>query len=82
MVEGFRCVNERHGEVFLAMTLEPGYNCRGYCWVSEARVEAVHDTGASRNSIDKDFLKALVNLNEHVMLLSEYMIANLSNAEG
>ena len=48
-------------ESLLNVSIPQGYNCRGYCWVGDARVEAVWDSGASRNSIDAEFLKALVD---------------------
>ena len=45
---------------FLATELAPGYNCRGNLWLGDARLEAVFDTGSTRNSIDKGFLKELL----------------------
>ena len=42
------------------MALPGGYNCRGCVWVGPARVESVWDSGATRNSIDKRFLKTLL----------------------
>ena len=42
-------------------TLEvlPGYNCRADVWIGPARTHTVFDTGSSRSSIDKGYLKAL-----------------------
>ena len=45
---------------FAPMAVSGGYNCRGFCWLGPARTEAVWDTGATRNSISKDYLKALL----------------------
>ena len=42
------------------MAVSGGYNCRGFYWLGTARTEAVWDTGATRNSISKDYLKALL----------------------
>ena len=46
---------------FLAFELSPGYNCKGYVWISDARTVTVFDTGSSRNSIDKEYLRALLS---------------------
>jgi len=45
---------------FLVQELAPGYNCRGNIWFTAAKCESVFDTGSSRNSIDKGYLKALL----------------------
>ena len=47
------------GPAFLALEVLPGYNCRAFIWIGAARVSTVWDTGSSRNSIDKEYLKAL-----------------------
>ena len=53
--------NDSHShEQFLPVKLPGGYNCRGYTWIGQAHVETIHDTGSTRNSIDKDFLHALL----------------------
>ena len=44
----------------LAMKLPGGYNCRGYTWTGKARCETIFDTGATRNSVDKEYLVALL----------------------
>ncbi len=44
----------------LMQTLDPGYNCRGNLWIGPARIDAIYDTGSTRNSIDKQILEALV----------------------
>ena len=43
--------------------LTPGYNCRAHVWMgtSGVNVEAVFDTGSTRGSIDKEFLKSLLS---------------------
>ena len=38
----------------------PGYHSRGQIWLGEAGTSTVFDTGATRNSISKDYLKALL----------------------
>jgi len=50
-----------HGPQFLMAEIAPGYNCHGYLWIGPARVDAVFDTGSTRNSVDKEFLKALLH---------------------
>ncbi len=40
--------------------LKKGYNCVGNVWIGDARIEAVFDTGATRNSIDESLLNPLV----------------------
>ena len=38
----------------------PGYNCKGYVWIGDQQIRALWDTGATRNTIDRDFLKKLM----------------------
>ena len=54
----------RTSDAMLALRLPGGYNCRGYCWLAAARIEAIFDTGASRNSIDKALLTELLKTPE------------------
>ena len=61
LVEALERTGARGGEGFNALKLPVGYNCRGFLWLGPARAEAVWDSGASRNSIDKDYLRALLN---------------------
>ncbi len=42
------------------MKLKQGYNCVGHVWVGDARVTAVFDTGACRNSIDGKLLDTML----------------------
>ena len=49
---------------FATLVLPQGYHCRGYVWVGKARVDTLFDTGATRNAVSKDFLKALVECEE------------------
>ena len=41
------------------MDLPNGYNCRGDVYLGDSRTSTVFDTGATRGSIDSDFLKTL-----------------------
>ena len=50
---------QRVEQTLLVQELAPGYNCRSYVWLGPARTEAVFGIGSTRNSIDKDYLKAL-----------------------
>ena len=56
---------------FAPMAVSGGYNCRGFCWLGPARTEAVWDTGATRNSISKDYLKALLENNATSTVVKE-----------
>ena len=57
----YNLFNDSHSyDLFLPVKLPGGYNCRGYIWAGQARVETIHDTGSTRNSIDRDFLHALL----------------------
>ena len=56
-----RCgAKKKYEEALLALRLPGGYNCRGYVWLADARIEAIFDTGATRNSIDKELLASLL----------------------
>ena len=61
-------IRRRRGveDSLLVQKLPSGYNCKGFVWVNGARVEAVFDTGSSRNSIDQSFLEALVKHKETI----------------
>ena len=48
-------------DTFLMQKLTPGYNCRAFVWLGPARTETVFDTGSTRNSVDKGYLKALLS---------------------
>ena len=52
--------NQTGSDQFFAVTLPTGYNSRGYLWIGPARCESIHDTGSTRNSIDQEYLKALL----------------------
>ena len=60
-MEALERTGARGCEGFNALKLPVGYNCRGVLWLGPARAEAVWDSGASRNSIDKDDLRALLS---------------------
>lgn len=49
----------RDADMFV-LSISGGYNCRGFTWIGQARTETVFDTGATRNSIDGAFLRALL----------------------
>jgi len=49
---------------FAKLTLPQGYHCRGYVWVGKARVDTLFDTGATRNAVSREFLKALLECEE------------------
>ena len=61
-----RAINRRPSDLpadhFLParISLPGGFNSRGFVWIGPARTETVFDTGSTRNSIDQDFLKALI----------------------
>ena len=38
----------------------PGYNCKGYVWIGDSQIRALWDTGATRNTIDREFLLKLL----------------------
>ena len=60
-------------EQFFPTKLPCGYNCRGYAWLGEARVETIWDTGSTRNSVDKAFLTALLE-NERTQAVVEDIV--------
>ena len=63
LYDGLRKLPKRaptRGPSFLAFSVLPGYNCRGYVWIGKAQVHTVWDTGSSRNSIDKGYLEAVL----------------------
>ena len=47
-------------ESLYVLRLPGGYNGRGFCWIGDARIDTVFDTGSTRNSVSKDYLKALL----------------------
>ena len=50
-----------YGEFNKASYGGPGYNCKGYVWIGDQQVRALWDTGATRNTIDREFLLKLLN---------------------
>ena len=52
--------SRRCGDSLLVQELKPGYNCRGHVWAGPARTETVLDTGSTRNSVDKAYLRELL----------------------
>ena len=54
-------------ETFEVRKLPAGYNCRGFVWIGAARVSALFDTGATRNSIDKGYLRLSSRMAARVM---------------
>ena len=49
-----------YGEFNKASYGGPGYNCKGYIWIGEQQVRALWDTGATRNTVDREFLLKLL----------------------
>ena len=61
LVEAIAKGNNTCGELYPAHYGGPGYNCKGYVWVGLQMVRALWDTGATRNTIDRDFLLGLLD---------------------
>ena len=53
-----------------------GYNSRAFCWVGRARVEAIFDSGSTRNPVDEDYLRALLRNGHTGVCAKDVVISN------